>query len=237
MTWWVCCLLDFVLSQVLFCADSQITVRVIAPPNPRFINGQPFWWFWTQQGGLKFTFRWVQFHCWLFSSKHRRDCKEGSLHYHHHHQMCVFTVRKLTWCLLNHSCFLLWLQQCPLGRVLSAPSPTSSVSGKSPEQQETPLSCGKDSMYKKYLLNSCLRVIALQCVGQKSFHEQTREEWHFIPRMMEKSVSFTPVSIFSLKLALTTLSMSPSSLCWITNTNKPSKASKNLNKQKKKTYV
>lgn len=118
--------------------------RVIVPPNPRFINGQPFWWFWTQQGGLKFTFRWVQFRCWLFSSKHRRDCERGSLHYHHHYQMCVFTVRKLTWCLLNHSCFLLWLQQCPLGRVLSAPSPTSSVSGKSPEQQETPLSCGKD---------------------------------------------------------------------------------------------
>lgn len=46
-TWWVCCLLDFVLSQVLFCADSQITVRMIVPPNPRFINGQPFWWFWT----------------------------------------------------------------------------------------------------------------------------------------------------------------------------------------------
>lgn len=42
----------------------------------------------------------------------------------------------LTWCLLNHSCSLLWLQQCPLDRVLSAPSPTSSVSGKNPEQQE-----------------------------------------------------------------------------------------------------
>lgn len=85
---------------------------------------------------------------------------------------------KLTWCPLNHSCFPRLLQQCPLGRVLSAPSPTSSVSGKSPEQQEKPLSCGKDSIYKKkYLLNSCLRLIALQCVGQKIFHEQTRVEW------------------------------------------------------------
>lgn len=60
----------------------------------------------------------------------------GALYHHHHHQICVFTVRKLTWCPLNHSCFPLLLQQCPLGRVLSAPSPTSSVSGKSPGQQE-----------------------------------------------------------------------------------------------------
>lgn len=66
-----------------------------------------------------------------------------SPNHRHHHQICAFTVRKLTWCLLNHSCFPLWLQRCPLGRVLSAPSPTSSVSGKSPEQQQTPLSCGK----------------------------------------------------------------------------------------------
>lgn len=107
----------------------------------------------------------------------------GALYRHHHHQICVFTVRKLTWCPLNHSCFPLLLQRCLLGRVLSAPSPTSSVSGKSPEQQEKPLSCGKDSMYKKkYLLNFCLRLIALQCVGQKGFHEQTRVEWEFISK-------------------------------------------------------
>lgn len=44
--------------------------------------------------------------------------------------------RSRTWCLLNRSCSLLWLQRCRLGRVPSAPSPTSSVSGKSPGQQE-----------------------------------------------------------------------------------------------------
>lgn len=45
--------------------------------------------------------------------------------------------KKLTWCLLNHSYSLLWLQQCLLDRVPSAPSPTSSVSGRSPGQQKT----------------------------------------------------------------------------------------------------
>lgn len=88
------------------------------------------------------------------------------------------------------------------------------------------------TMYKKRP-SSCLRIIALQCFGQKSFHEQTMEEWYFIPRMMEKSVYFIPVANFSLKLALTALTMSPSSPRWIINTKKAAKASKNLNKQKR----
>lgn len=40
-----------------------------------------------------------------------------------------------TWCLLNHSCFLRWLPLCPLARVPSTPSPTSSGFGKSPGRQ------------------------------------------------------------------------------------------------------
>lgn len=87
-------------------------------------------------------------------------------------------------------------------------------------------------VWKKYLLKSCLRVIALQCVGQKSFREQTREEWHFIPRMMEKSVNFMPVSqtLASNWLWQPWPCHHPAHI--ELETLKPSKASKSLSKQK-----
>lgn len=44
-------------------------------------------------------------------------------------------IKPLTWCLLSRSCFPRWRPQCHLARAPSAPSPTSSVSGRSPERQ------------------------------------------------------------------------------------------------------
>lgn len=118
---------------------------------------------------------------------------------------CHDWARRLTWCLLNHSCFLLWLQRCPLGRVPSALSPTFSVSGKSPEQQETPT----NQLWERCFICICIKKpkklqtpvsesLLYNVLVRRVFHEQTRKEWHFIPWVMEKSVNFTPVLNCSL---------------------------------------